>query len=53
MRAEVMRENGDKETDPQDKEKSYLYAECLVALAEKNWPPWKNKQFIQENLRPK
>ena len=53
MRAEVMREAGDKEQDPQQKEKSYLYAEVLVAVAENNWPVWKNKEFIRENLRPK
>jgi len=50
MRAEHMRELGDKETDPKQKEKNYLYAEVLVAVAQKNWPSWKNKQFIHENL---
>jgi len=50
MRAEAMRENGDKEQDPKQQEKSYLYAEVLIELARHKWTPDKNKAFIKENL---
>ena len=50
MRAEEMRENGDKELDPELQENCYLYAEVLIELARQKWPPGKNKAFIKENL---
>jgi len=50
MRSEEMREHGDKEMNPAQKEKDYLYAEVLIELARQKWPPGKNKAFIKENL---
>ncbi len=50
MRAESMREHGDKESDSKAQEKCYLYAEVLVEIARQKWSSNKNKQFIKENL---
>lgn len=50
LRAEIMREHGDKELYSKDQEKMYLYAEVLIELARQKWSSKKNKQFIKENL---
>ena len=53
LRADHMKELGDKEPNLKQKEKNYLYAEVLIALAQKEYPSWKNKQLIKENLHTK
>ena len=47
IRAEKLVEEYKKTGD----ESFILMAKVYAELASKNWPPWKNKQWIKENIR--
>ncbi len=47
IRAEKLAEEWKKTGNENYKHMARIYAE----LASKNWPPWKNKQWIKENIR--